>query len=207
MMAFAKKDILLLKKDIWLYLILFIVMAFIIGGEAAQISFLLSFYSISLIFLTFGYDDKAEFYGYAASLPRGKEKTVLGKYVAYLVLLLSSIILNLLVSFIASSLGKTNTLKEILDMIPILSFITSLVMGLIIPLLFKYGAQKGRLFVFLAIFGGSFGLGWILKRIDIASLNRLIDFMDNSFFLLILGLVCILTSYLVSLRIVKNKEF
>ena len=89
------------------------------------------------------------------------------------------------------------------------------VIALLMPFFYKFGVQKGRIMLFIAIMGISILIGIIISLFENANLNiaSFFNSLENmNFIILILIAMAIMTiilyiSYLASCKIFKNKEF
>ena len=88
-------------------------------------------------------------------------------------------------------------------------FACVVVVSLLYPLMYKYGAMNGRLIIFGLVIGISM-IGSVLSRM--ISFDKIINYFDslgNLFFVItiIISLLIIIISYFISVKIYKNKEF
>lgn len=78
------------------------------------------------------------------------------------------------------------------------------------PLIYKFGPEKGRLFLFVGVFLLTTIGGMALSSIDLNSeIPPILSFIDKYGFIIFPTIVLIVqyVSYLVSLKIYSNKEF
>lgn len=88
-------------------------------------------------------------------------------------------------------------------------FACVVVVSLLYPLMYKYGAMNGRLIIFGLVIEISM-IGSVLSRIII--FDKIINYFDSLvslFFVItiIISLLIIIISYFISVKIYKNKEF
>ncbi len=166
---------------------------------------------------TFSYDEMAKANKYILTFPLTKKEVVLSKYVLQFLLTITGAALGMILSLIISLvLGK-----EIPNFIDLISIALGgmlgigLVESIQIPCIYKMGAEKGRIYMFIATVVIAFAAGAIImlgeKVINIFSIN--LDFINNmleTFFplvLLILVLLEYFVSYKISYKIYSKKEF
>lgn len=195
------KDLLQLKsykKNFFISLIIYIL--FILTNDlgmapmfAAMIMFLFSSYAIA----TFNYDEISRFDKYALVFPLKKKDVVLSKYV----LCLLSLIIGLIVSvaiIIALTYFKLKVFLILPDLFATLFgsiVIFSLIQSIQIPLIYKYGAEKGRLQIYIVMMIFFVGGGIILANFP----NLDLSFIDN--FSLILFILLVIFNYFISFKI------
>lgn len=213
MKAFIKKDLLLVKgnfKTIFVVFLVFTVMSF---QKEMNISFLLSLISVMIFMTTFSYDEYNKWDAYAITLPGGRRNLVKGKYMATVLILLITTILSALVSMIGSSVDHSMNIENILS--TLLGSVAGVVLllSILYPLIFKYGIEKGRIGLFVGLFGLTAigGLFYTKVKIDIHNplLVKILDFLNQYYYLIlpiIFGLI-FFVSYQISKKISKKKEF
>ena len=163
----------LLQKDFYLMRTLARSYAFILG-----VFFLLSltgvydgtFLCTFLVFMcvmipanTFSYDEQAKWDKYAASLPAGRPGVVRAKYLFTLLVSLAALALAALLQALLFFLGRAGTatlLEAELSAVAPAGF-GILMTAILLPLLFRFGSQRGRLYLVLVVAvltGGAVGL-------------------------------------------------
>lgn len=213
MKALIKKDLLLVKgnfKTIFAVFLVFIVMSF---QKEMNISFLLSLISVMIFMTTFSYDEYNKWDAYAITLPGGRRNLVKGKYMATVLILVVTTILSTLVSMISSSVNHSMNLDTILS--TLLGSVAGviLLLSILYPLIFKYGIEKGRIGLFVGLFGLTAigGLFYTKVKIDISDplLVSILDFLNQYYYLIlpiVFGLI-FFGSYQISKKIYKKREF
>ena len=166
---------------------------------------------------TFSYDETAKANKYILTFPLTKKEIVLSKYVLQFILTITGAILGMILSGIISLiLGNGN--PNFIDLISIALggiFGIGLVESIQIPCFYKFGAEKGRIYMFIITIIVAFGAGAIItfgeKIVTNFSVN--INFISNileTFFplvLLVLILIEYFVSYKISYKIYSRKEF
>lgn len=211
MTGLVLKDILVLRKSLRTYL-LFLIFYFIMALlDLFSIAFITAFVQVIVMILpmsSFAYDEQAKWDRYAMTLPLGRRAVVGAKYIFVVLMILVAAAFALL-SCVALSITTAESVEENL-----LSGVASLSVGLLaveltLPLNYKLGAERARPFLFAIIFIPvilfvlAARAGW-LDGLDQLSPDVVLPLLCLIPLLLLLGLP---VSYLVSCRIVEQKEF
>lgn len=209
MLGFIKKDLLLVKANLRSLLVVFVMFVILSFQGSFDLNFIIPFMAVMLFISTFSYDDFNKWNTYACSLPAGRRNVVLGKYLASFILALLSSLVGVVLSIL---LGIT---KNNLDMMSILTNLAGtmcgviLIIALLYPLIFKFGSEKGRIFMFVVVFL-IFAVGGLLANfVDMNGFLNLVRYIDTYWYVLvpILGILFVGGSYLLSKRIYLKKEF
>ncbi len=228
MKGFIKKDFYLIKKNFVTMALLAVCLVIIMNFTDFGVAFVIPYLSVVLYLSTFSYDEYNKWDVYACSLPDGRKKIVKSKYVGMCLCILLLILITLLIDFVVNSAvmvehGMTIgdsvgyyldvTIKEVLPSLFGSGVATILVVAFMYPVLFKFGAVKGRFIIFVIIYAG-IALIYLLFN----KLSGIIygSFMGNiineyySYWPLAVGLVLALIvacSYFISQKIYSRKEF
>lgn len=218
----------LLKKDLYnlysyktsiIIIILFCGIAIIGTGQVnfgpSIICVILGMISLS----TFNYDELSKANKYVLTLPTNKKEIVNAKYILAIgATILGGIIGILLTIIVANALNYFR--PDNLINIDYESLITttiggmcgvSLIQAIQIPSIYKWGAEKGRIqmfilfFIIVVVVGG---IAFLISKNTNINMEIIVNFF-NQFGLILLGLLMIImyfVSYKVSYRIYKNKE-
>lgn len=209
MLGFVKKDLFILKNNVKSLLIAIAIYAIFIFSNDMDVSFIFPFMVFMLFISTFSYDDYNKWNAFALTLPKGRENIVKGKYVSVILLVFVATLLGSLCSALIFSLKNTLNLEQILSN-SITYFITIFIIASIIcPLLFKYGSEKGRIVLFVMIFG-IFSMASIARECtDIVISGGMVSFFHQYglILLLFLSILMMIISYVISKRIYLKKEF
>ena len=219
----------LLKKDLYnlssykaslIIIILFCGIA-IIGTEAINLAPIIICTIIGMISLsTFSYDEISKSNKYILTLPTSRKEIVKEKYI----LAIGSTILGGIIGFILTVI-VINVMNHIraeniinLDYESLISTTIggmwgiSLIQAIQIPSIYKWGAEKGRIQMFIMLFimiAVVLGVGYLLIK---ASFNINIEMIENFMNKFGIGLFVLLMiimyyiSYKISYKIYKNKE-
>ena len=127
-----------------------------------------------------------------------------------LLLVLSTSLLVLILSCLMSFINKGNlNIGENLGLMFGSIIGTLLVVALMYPLIFKYGIEKGRLIIFVLVFGIAIGGGFLLNFFDLSGIGTFLDNFGNYliYFFIVLIILIIGASYFISRKIYLNKDF
>ena len=219
----------LLKKDLYnlasykttlIIIVIFCGMA-IIGTDAIYWGSVVIGIIVGMISLsTFSYDEMAKSNRYILTLPVTRKEIVLEKYIlaigATILGSLLGFVLTLLIGNIMNYVRPDNVIDINIDTLLATTigglFGVSLIQAIQIPSIFKWGAEKGRIQMFIVLFVLALigaGVGFLIKEsglsVDIAKLESVL----KNFGLLLLVLLSVIIyfiSYKVSYKIYKNKE-
>lgn len=201
------KDLLYIRQMWRVLVILFLVYVALfavagvknIGSGADSIIVMLT---LILTINTFAYDEKSNWDAYALSLPVGRKKAVVEKYV--LVLLFSGAISLLM---LAASLAPGGFTSDYGINICAGFGIALLFPAILIPLFYKFGMQNARIAIALVFIVPVFAIA-LWKKFGLP-LPRLTDAAVEQFlwFSPMLVLVLYLISFLISCAVYTRKEF
>ena len=219
----------LLKKDLYnlasykttlMIITLFCGIA-IIGTDAIYWGSIVIGIIVGMISLsTFSYDEMAKSNRYILTLPVTRKEIVLEKYIlaigATILGSLLGFVLTLLIGNMMNYVRPNNMIDINIDTLLSTSigglFGVSVIQAIQIPSIFKWGAEKGRIQMFIVLFVIALigaGVGFLIKEsglsVDIEKLeNTLKSF--GWIILVILSFIIYFISYKVSYKIYKNKE-
>ncbi len=210
MVGLMKKDFLLIKANIKSMIIIFIVFFIFAFQGTFDIAFIVPIIGIMLFISTFSYDDFNNWNSYAVTLPDGRKNVVRAKYVASIILAVALGTLCLAISM-AISYVRTNNINfdDTLSLLMGTILSSVIIISLLYPIMFKYGATNGRIIMFVMIFGIA-GIGVMLEKfIDMTFLINMINELDNYMFIAVpvISIILLGISYLISSKIYINKEF
>ena len=210
MLGLIKKDFLLMKSNIKSMIIIFIVYLILAFQNTFDATSVVPIMGIMLFISTFSYDDFNNWNSYAITLPDGRKNVVKAKYIASIILIVILGILSLCIS-IGINYARTNTvsLSQIIPSLMGSLLSSSIVVSLLYPVVFKFGATNARIILFAVVFGIMGVITIISKSVDITFIINMINSLDNySFIIIPMMFVTLLSiSYLISTNIYKNKEF
>jgi len=213
MIGFIKKDLLLIKNNLAVIGIMIVAFCFLSYYADMDLAFLPAYISTVLFISTFSYDEFNRWNAYAITIPNGKNNIVRGKYLASFLLIMFSIVLTaLLFGWLVYFRDGYVDIDEILMTMLLSGAACMLIFDFCFPILFKFGASKGRLFMFIVIYGISILLMFIYKFVmghTISFTAEFMDFMREWWKLIFAEVVILITmfSWLLSEHIVTKKEY
>lgn len=219
----------LLKKDLYnlasykttlIIIVIFCGMA-IIGTDAIYWGSVVIGIIVGMISLsTFSYDEMAKSNRYILTLPVTRKEIVLEKYIlaigATILGSLLGFVLTLLIGNIMNYVRPDNVIDINIDTLLATTigglFGVSLIQAIQIPSIFKWGAEKGRIQMFIVLFVLALigaGVGFLIKEsglsVDIAKLESVLKNF-GLLLLVLLSFIIYFISYKISYKIYKNKE-
>lgn len=210
MKGLIKKDFLLIKSNLKILTILFIIYGFMTFNGEMDISFILPFMSVVIMVSTFSYDSYNKWDAYVIALPNGRKNSIKAKYIATIIFLFITTMILSLFAIIANYM-KENTLNlgETLQMTLTMLEATIIVQGVMYPVIYKFGLEKARIGIFTFIFGLGFLANLISKFIDFQPLFQHLDMLNNYWVVIlpIFTITFLYISYKISEKIYKKKEF
>lgn len=197
------KDFLNLKRHSKIYLAL-IIFYFILGianEEFTMLGSMITMMAVILPVTAMAYDEKNNWDRYVLTMPVSRKDLVLSRYILSLIFLISAFFMSILLSLL---LGSDSFIEDILVNSGILAF-GIIIVSTIFPILFKYGVEKGRIFMMLVLFAPTAAivllskLGFTLP--DEESAKALL------YFLPVIVAAASAVSILISISIYGKKEF
>lgn len=201
-------DILTIKKTIKFYLlvsIFYIAIGIYSGGGLSMISFI-TFFGIMLVLSTFSYNDLCHWDKFINSAPVKRIDVVAAKYVLAFVCIGVSVVIGTAVITVEDLTAGKNMTEDIIGM-GIIGAVGIVYCALMLPVLFKFGAEKARI-ILIVIFLVPFAILMLTSKNPevMAKLNR-IDYHA----LMIPGIAAVIAlaviSFCISFAIYTRKEF
>lgn len=211
MKGLIKKDFLLIKSNLKSFIVIILVFTlFSMKGEGFDVSFILPFLAIMMFISTFSWDEFNNFNAYAITLPIGRRNIVKSKHISAIIFIAIDTIIGLIISYLTTILSK-----NIFDIEVILSNLFGTILGLSIilaiwlPIVYKFGVEKGRIMLFVGVFAIVFLCATLSKLFDFTSLINFLNSLDKVLFIAIplASIAIMVISYLISVRIYLKKEF
>lgn len=209
MIGLIIKDLLTLKKQgriLFLLAGFYFVLAYASNniGMFGTISAVLS---LMLPITAMAYDERSQWDRYAVSMPISRTKIVLSKYVLGIVLNLTVSLLVCIGNVVLASTSELYSYGEMMATTLGISVGALVLLAFLLPLLFKFGVEKGRLLLMLIFLVPTFLIIFLSntnKGIESINMQQL----DQYWLLLpviIIGIL--LTSIFLSIRIYQHKQF
>lgn len=210
MLGLIKKDFLLIKENSKSMIIIFIVYLMLAFQGTFDTTFIVPLIGVMLFISTFSYDDFNNWNSYAVTLPNGRKNVVRAKYISSIILTVIFGIVSLGID-VGISYAKTNNinLDETISSLMGTMLSCIIIISLLYPIVFKFGATNGRIILFAVIFGIA-GIGALVAQfVDITSIINMINGLDNYSLIAIpiISVILLGMSYLISNRIYQHKEF
>lgn len=210
MLGLIKKDFLLMKANLKSMAIIFIMYLILTFQGTFDVTFIVPLIGIMLFISTFSYDDFNNWNSYAVTLPNGRKNVVRAKYIASIIL---TIILGIMAFVISIGINyiKTNNvnLEEITGSLMGTIVSVVIIISLMYPTVFKFGATNARIIVFAVVFGIAGIVGLISNFVDMTFIINVLEEMENYLYIAIpiISAILLSISYLISNKIYQNKEF
>ena len=210
MIGLMFKDILVLRKTLRSYLLFLL---FYVGMAAMglfSVSFITAFVQIIVMVLpmsAFAFDEQAKWDRYALTLPVGRRAVVTARYL-FALLMIFTAALFALVSCLFLSLFQQGDMLENLGTSAVALALGLLAADLNLPMNYAVGPERARPYLYATVFLpvvtiiGAAKLGWLdgLDQLSPSVLTTLFLFIP------LLPLVGLPISYLISCRILEQKE-
>lgn len=205
------KDFLVLRKALRTYVLFLIFYLILAIFDLFSISFITAFVQIIVMILpmsSFAYDDLAKWDRYAMTLPLGRRAVVRAKYMFVVLMILVAAAFALLSCVVLSITAAQPVEENLAAGVGALS-VGLLAVDVTLPLNYKMGPERARPFLYAIIF-----IPVIL--IVLAARAGWLDNLEQLPPSVVLPLLCLLplvillglpVSYLISCRIVEQKEF
>ncbi len=210
MLGLMKKDLFLIKNNFKFMAIIlgcYVLLAF---AYNIDISSLPPFLSVMIMISTFSYDNYNKWDIYAITLPNGKKNVVKAKYLATLLLLMVTSFAVIILSFLISYTNtKSINVKETFKTITFTLCASLFIQAIMFPAIFKFGAEKARIGIFIIVFGVAILSGVLANVLDFNSLIGNLTFLNNYLIIIlpIIAIIILFASYLISKKIYSKKEF
>lgn len=205
------KDLCNLKKYVRQLLMIVAVITIIFAMQGnASIGFLSS-YTVLLctmvVISSMSYDDYAKWDKYAFSMPISRKTLVGSKYLLGVLCGIAGSALSVILCIAAQLISKKNEtpMLELFAIIGVMFCICLLILAIMLPLLFKFGAEKARMMILLVILIPT-GVGIVLSQagIQAPSEETVIRLLWATPFA---AAIAFTASFFLSVRIVTHKEY
>lgn len=154
MIGLVIKDFLILRKTLRTYVLVFVIYVglALAGVWAAEfVGGMMMVMTAVLPMNIFAYDKQAKWDTYALALPVGRTKTVAARYLCVLLLCLFSFALIAALGFTMSVLGRFEDIdayETYLVSCAVCGLVGMLVAAFMVPLMYKFGPERARLFLY-----------------------------------------------------------
>ena len=217
MIGLVIKDILVMRKTIRtyaLFLIFYLIMT-VLG--LFTISFTTAILQLIVMLLpmsAFSFDEMAKWDRYALTFPLGRRALVTGRYLFALIMTLVAGLCGLLSCVLVSIFDSQEIILENMMTVMVCLSLGLLYADILLPLCYKLGPDRARPYFYLVIFApivlifGAYQLG-VFGADSLSFLSSAPDstMVQLSFLFPILPLAGLWVSYLISCRVMEQKEF
>lgn len=211
------KDIRLLLKQKTFFLVIIFLSVFNAMNlkNIAVVPSLMIFFLVSLVFTTITYDEIDHGLTFLFTLPISRKKYVGEKYLLSMAIIGIALLVSLGIIGVMNGLQNQSIVAEkLIFTFGFVCLLGILYMSLLMPIYFKFGAEKSRLILILVIgtiLFLSFVGSHLVEKLDINVVNKLNRVMTQPTWLLVLvslviTAIAVALSYAVSVSIVKKKE-
>lgn len=201
------KDLFTLRKQgkVYLLLLAFYLFYTILTKNVSMMSSMIAMLCAIAPITTLAYDENCKWDRYALSMPISRKMIVLSKYVFGILLILISMVIVAPLSMMVVTYTREMELKPAIMIVLAVNGIAILFISILLPLLFKFGVEKGRLLMFV-IFFIPLAFVYLYKKINLGLPSKetfeLLGYLSPVFLIII-----VLISMVISIRIYEKKEF
>lgn len=147
------------------------------------------------------FDEKANWDKYGLTMPVSRTEMVLSKYILGIILSLFALILNFIAQIL---LGTEMNIENIVSILVIFG-ISIVFISLLLPIIFKFGVEKGRMLMFVVLMLPTM---IILLFKDLIKAPPSDEVIEKALYALpVLIIVILILSMLMSISIYNKKEF
>lgn len=202
------------KNSLLILLLVFVGVSFVDDGYLNMLMFMIPFMVIMMSINTFSYDEYTLWDSYALTMPLNRKDIVRSKYVLAFILIAIGVVLGgavpLLISYVNNGVGN---LENMLSSLGGTMFGIALVVALTIPFIYKFGADKARIYMMISVALlalGVVGIVYLLNNtFDVGVMMTTLYNVINSYGLII-AIVALIgafeLSYKISCNIYEKKE-
>lgn len=206
MIGLIIKDMYSMKSLRQSFLFIIVLYSFIgvMGKNTSVVTGMIIVVMSMMTLTTFSYDDASKWDKYALSLPITRKDLVLSKYIsAFLFTLLGSVV-SVLLNIVIVAIKHNFRLSESFIVVYSVSMVAILLLSLVIPIVFKFGVEKARLAMFVAVLIPT-GLVYLCAQMGLGvpsddMFMRMLGFSP----VVVAGGVAV--SYYISLRVYSKKD-
>ena len=210
MIGKIKKDFLLLKGNLKVWLILIFIYVTMAFQEEMSLAFLLPFMCVVTMLSTFSYDNFNKWDAYAITMPYGRKNSVRAKYIATLLLVFVTIVIVAIITIVIGyARTKTVNFEDIGSTMLGAIFSTTLLQSFMYPAIYKFGVDKARIAIFIVVFGVAIIGSFLSKYINFEYLIQKLSFLNNYMMIIlpVIIIVMLYVSYEISKGIYNKKEY
>lgn len=205
----------LLLKDfymIWKYcrMVLVLMMVFLAVSATGEENIFFIIYPMMVASIVpttlLSYDEKCGWNVYSAGLPYSRAQLVSVKYMAAAILMMAVWLCSAIIQLIRIAFGSSMTFNELAFTLSLLLVMGVVSSSVILPVMFKYGVEKGR-FAYYFMIAVVCGSGVAFSNI-LSSISFTLDIQTNMIpVIMAAGAIAVFAvSWLISIKIYQNRE-
>ena len=209
MKGLIKKDLYIARSSLKILLAVFIIFLIMGIAEGSNLFFFPAMMSMSIMLSTFSYDERSKTCAYIASMPKGRQNYIKAKYFSTIIVIIITTIITCILELSIDMIQNKLEIASVMISCLLCIAIVSSIIALIYPTIFKFGIEKSRIGIFIAIFAlaGIFAVAAdFLPKSFLSNIENIL----GHFWLIICpiaALILLIISYDVSKKIFFNKEF
>lgn len=205
------KDLIALKKQVKIFLILaaFYIVFSIVTKNTGMFGAMVILLCVMMPITTMSFDEHYKWDRYALSLPISRKTVVISKYVLGILLDLAAIVIVAPTSIVIGSVVGKMEINESLVASLAIGGVALLFLSIILPIIFKFGVEKGRMLMMTIFFVPAI-LVMLISSLGIALPNKLMLEKLTIYLPFVLPVMVIgvlLISIYISIGIYTRKEF
>lgn len=205
-------------------MVLLLIVYAAMGLYSRNVAFLGSFLGVLCVILSttsFTYDKYYKWDEYAVSLPVRRRTIVLAKYISTVLIILAAVLFTIVLSSLLELFDAHTISMEFLQKTFLTNYLTTgiflLFPAILLPIMFKFGPDKGRIAMFIVVGGMSLlvvALGQLASMYLPNAMQDLKALLNSDASLLpvllvlpLLILVVFILSYFIACAVYKRREF
>ena len=163
----------------------------------------------TMIVTTFALDERCGWPGFAAALPVSRKESVLAKYAVHVIYCFAGTTLGFVFSIIVNIFGKNKLGFGELGVCAIVSFGISMLFGfVIIPIMFRFGAEKARFIMMAVIALPIIAVYFLADKVNLGGIVLTDMGIKLLYAAVVIGFILIgLASCAISVKVYAKKEF
>ncbi len=204
MIGLLIKDFSIIKKPVKIAIVILFfaaVWAFY-DKNAMMFAYMSILFGIFLPMTAIGYDERSQWHKYAISMPIKRSYLVVSKYILGVLTLSISIIVFFLLNILIDTSISMNHVQMGLA---ILSG-GMIFLSIYLPICFRFGTEKARYLIILVSFTPT-TIILILKKLNIVAEPNSNTLLLIYQLLPVIGLIVLFLSVMISIHVIKNKEY
>lgn len=203
MIGLLRKDFFNLKKTLKTYLIflVFYVVLGIVNEDPSIFSTIITIVSVMIPITAMSFDESSKWERYALTMPVSRSGIVFSRYLLALLFLLTTFILSTVFNLFTTDVPLMENFATSFG-----SLSTGMILlAVIFPIMFKFGVEKGRMYMMLLLFLPATFV-FLLPKLGISNVD--VSLIKRLFYLIYaIGPLSLILSCFISLSIYRKKEF